>query len=150
MENNSGNGEIKKKIYDMSEDEQHNWELKKEAHDEPFRLAATAIAAGIDTVLEALGVNTRVDSDDKLQAQMMSLGVFIKEYTNQPDVAPQIQGYYVFQARFKTPLDTVKDIIPIAFIGNPQVNSTGEIAVEIHWLDKLTMDVVKAGQLKEE
>ena len=142
-----GNGEIKKKIYDMSKDEQESWELKKEEHDEPFRQATIAIDAGISMVLKAMGVDTEVD-DDKIQAQMMSLGIFIKEYSNQPDVAPQIQGFYIFQMRFASVMSTIKEPVPIAFVGNPGVDSTGQICVQVQWFDKTTMEIVKGPKLK--
>ena len=137
-----------KKVFDMSQDELKNWELEKNKDDEKYRQAAMAIATGIDTVLEALGVDTTLD-DNKLQAQMMNLGIFIKSYDNLPDVASQIQGFYVFQMRYQKLSDITREPVAIAFIGNPHVDSTGQVNVMIQWFDRNTMDIVQGPKLKE-
>jgi len=138
-----------RRVYEMSEDERRFWALQKDKHDQPFRAGAAAIQAGIDTVLKALGVDVD-SSDEKLLAQMMSLDIFVKSYDNQPDVAPQIQGFYIFQLRYPNSLSTQKEPVAVAFIGNPNVDSSGQINVQIHWFDKMTMDIVKGETLKEQ
>jgi len=138
-----------KKVYDMSKDEQEHWERKKEEHDEPMRQATLAIQTAIDTVLKAMGVDTD-SSDDVLHAHMIQLGIFIKSYDNKPDVAPQIQGFYIFQMRFLDQTATAKEPVAIAFVGNPYVDSVGQINVQIHWFDKDVMDIVKGATLKEQ
>jgi hypothetical protein len=111
-----------------------------------MRQATRAIQGGVDIVLQALGVNTDVD-DYTLQAQMQSLGIFIQSYDNEPNVAPQLQGLYIFQMGYKSLVDIKPTPREIAFIGNPFVNSVGEINVAIHWFAKDVMDVIKGGRV---
>ena len=136
-----------KKVYDMSKDEQEHWEKEKEKHDEPFIRAGQAVEMALKQVIHALGVETEGKTDIQIQEGMMNEGIFIQSYDNLPDVAPQIQGLYIFQWRWPIdrPLQQKQDPVAIAFIGNPNVNSTGEIEVAIQWFDKQTMDIVKAG-----
>lgn len=134
-----------KDIKDKSADEIQHIEEEQKRFEDTVAQGTKCITDAIDLVLTALGVDTNLDDEAHVE-QMGELGIIVKSYVNQPNVAPQIQGFYIFQLK-PFPPTALTDLYPIAFVGDVKVNSIGEMGCEIYWFDKDTLTIVTGPQL---
>ena len=121
---------ILKDRFHVSADElEHRTQKQILEHDSPIRNAVGIIEAALETVLKKLGVDVTGD----IPLQQEQLGIIITEETR-PEMAG-LNGFFVSVIR-------KGDIVPMAWIGDAQLNSMGECSCAIHWFQEERMSEV--------
>ena len=122
-------GEVKDRFKVSADELEHRMQKQALEHDAPIQKAVGIIEMALETVLKKLGV----DVTGNIPLQQEQLGIIITEETRVE--MGGLQGFFVSVARNG-------DVIPVAWIGDAQLNSMGECSCQIHsFLDERLIEV---------
>lgn len=117
--------------FSISVDElESRMQRKQEEQVEPVQKAVALLEAGLERVLEKLGV---IIEDGNFQEQQEKLGIIITEETR-PEMAG-INGFFVFKTIRKKFNPEETDIVPYAWVGAARLNKEGECFVDIQYFE---------------